>query len=403
MIYKHAIITLMARVFSIVTGFVASILTARYLGPTGRGDYFFVTTLALLLTQFAHLGLASSNTYLVAQHPNLLRPLMINSFWVSLIIGLVVSGIALATINMTHTCFPAGTWALLILVPTSIFYLLGTNLLVGINKLAMFNAYQIGSCGLLVCLILFMGLAGGQVYGFLMASSLGWLLVVICLFWSLLRLSKSLQGNFSFDKRCFLQGAGYGVKAYLVTLLGMFVLKGNVVLLKTLSNGAELGYYSIASQLNDCLAILPASIGLVLFPNLVRNTSHRWQEMKKNLWVIIVFMLLVCLLAALLAKSFIVIAFGARYLPAVAVFWRMLPGAFFFGMITIISQYIAAIGMPGELIAAWLVAFIIMMGGSWVLIPLYAGQGAAISLSLAYFILFGMILFLAKKRHRGIN
>ena len=39
MIYKHAIITLMARVFSIVTGFVASILTARYLGPTGRGDY----------------------------------------------------------------------------------------------------------------------------------------------------------------------------------------------------------------------------------------------------------------------------------------------------------------------------------------------------------------------------
>lgn len=403
MIYKQVMLTSMARVLTLVTGLIASMLTARYLGPEGRGEYFFVTTMGVLLTQFAHLGLASSNTYLVAQQETLLGRLLINSVWISVMVGLFVSLLTLLMLNLLQVSTPSGTWVLVLVVPSSIFYLLGANLLVGIHQLGVFNAFQIGSNVLVVLLMVYVGASGGHVADFLKASALGWMLVGVCLLACLWHYVRPAERRFWFDPRTFLKGAGYSSKAYLATLLGMFVLKGNVLLLNHFSNGTALGYYSVAAQLNDCLAILPASFGLVLFPSLVSNVAHRWRETKKSLSLVIVLMLVICLLAALFAKPLIQLAFGVRFLPAVAVCWWMLPGTFFLGMISIISQYLAAIGFPAQLILVWFAAFCLMMCGGWILIPRYADQGAAMSLSMAYFFVFIMIWILAKNRQRSFN
>ncbi len=127
--FKVVLITAFIASLLWVTGFYSSLLTASYLGPTGRGDYFFVTTLALLLTQFAHLGLASSNTYLVSRCKDLFSPLLINSVWVSLVVGMLCAFILAIIINYTHVSFPDGICFLVLLVPASLFYLLGGNLI----------------------------------------------------------------------------------------------------------------------------------------------------------------------------------------------------------------------------------------------------------------------------------
>lgn len=410
MIYKQAIITSLARVFTIAAGLLASILTARYLGPVGRGDYFFVTTLGLLLTQLAQLGLASSNTYLVANDLRLLRSLLNNSLWISLILGLSVVGIAFIAFNILHISFPSGAWILFLLVPASIFYLLGTNLVVGINKILIFNFFQVASNALIVSLLLFTGLAAGNVANFLLASTLGWVIMAIILLFFLFQYttgldlcskSKSISiSALKFDLNCFKSGAKYGIKAYVVALIGLFVLRGNVLLLKYFSNGVELGYYSVATQMSDCLAILPSSVGLILFPNLVRNSQNRWEAMEKNLIYVALIMLISCLLTAILAKPFVEMVFGRSFLPAVQVFWWMIPSAFFLGIILIVSQYLAAIGIPMQLLLAWAMAFVIIIFSSWILIPIYAAKGAAISLSVAYFALFGMVWSLANNHQR---
>jgi enterobacterial common antigen flippase len=403
MISKETITTVGVRILTIVLGFITSIITARFLGPAGRGDYFLVTTLAMLLTQFSHLGLASSNTYLVASQHDLFPKLLANSFWISLILGFLIALAALLILNLTHVQYPHGTWVLLLLVPVSLFFLLGINLLIGMNKISRYNIFQLGSSVLLVCFITLAGISGGHVYSFLLISLLGWTIVAIILFINLMYLSPLSCRTLRFSQACFLQGASYGVKAYLITLIGMLVLKSNVLLLRYFSTEDVLGYYSIASQLNDCLVILPASIGLILFPNLVRNTDNRWKEMKKSLYLTAGMMLLSCLLAAILVKPFIRLAFGVDFLPAVNIFYWMLPGAFFLGLITIVSQYISAIGLPRLIVIIWFITFIIMMGSSCFLIPRYTGEGAAMALSAAYFILFGMIGLLAKNQHRRLH
>lgn len=405
MIIKSAMVTTIIRFVMMGLGFLVSILTAHYLGPSGRGEYFFVTTLALLLTQFAQLGLSSSNTYLVAQEPILLGKLIINSVWTSLLLGFMVSGITLLLMNTLHIACPRGTWVLLLLVPASIFYLLGINLLVGFRQIALFNFIQISSNLLVCCSILFVGFFGSKTYGFLLASSLSWIISAILLLICLLRLTNVTltKTDWFFDITCFLKGAPYGAKAYIVTLIGMLVLKSNVLLLNYFSSDETLGYYSIASQLNDCLMILPTSVAVILFPNLVRSTHHRWEETQKCMRYIICFMLVGCLLSAILVKPLIQFVFGVRFLPAVGMFWWMLPGAFFMGIITIVSQYIAAIGMPKILIFIWVLAFIVILCSSLVLIPRYAGQGAAMALSVTYFVLAVMLLGLAKNEKRSLT
>ena len=70
-----------------VFGLVTSIVTARFLGQSGRGDYFFIVTLAALIVQFANLGLPSSNTYFAARDPERTPQLVANALWISLGVG----------------------------------------------------------------------------------------------------------------------------------------------------------------------------------------------------------------------------------------------------------------------------------------------------------------------------
>lgn len=397
---KSELITLLIRFSTILIGFLSSILTARFLGVEGRGDYFFVTTLTLLLTQFASLGLSSSNTYYVANNTQLLDRLVTNSFWVSVISGFCFSLFAYILFSYFDISLPRGTWAILCLVPSSIFYLLGVNLLVGINKINAYNAFQLFSNIQVVALIVIAGLMKSDVYGFLMASMLGWLAIALVLFIRLKKHANSYIFSLRFDRENFMQTIPYGLKAYITTLIGMLVLKGNVLILRFYFDEEVLGYYSIASQLNDCIGVLPATIGLLLFPSLVRNKDRKWQEMKNHFYRIVILMIMVCIVAAFAITPFIKIAYGDSFLPAVSVFWWILPAAFFLGGITIFSQFLAAIGFPFQLIGAWGIALMVMLFSSFWLVPKYAAHGAAMSLSLTYavmFILIATIVFRYKK------
>src|SRR2546430_14999637 len=134
-------LTVLVRGARLVAGFAASIVTARALGPAGRGEYFFVVALSTIIVQFAHLGLASSNTYLVAKRPSLMGPLIANSVWVSLLAGGGVAVVAVAILGfggwfgvpIRLLAFGVGP------APASLFYLLGRDLLVGAGRTVPFQ------------------------------------------------------------------------------------------------------------------------------------------------------------------------------------------------------------------------------------------------------------------------
>lgn len=397
---RDVLYTIGSRLAVMVAGFGSAVVTARSLGPTGRGEYYYVVTFATLLSQFGNLGLPSSNTYYVAGESALLGRLAANSALVSLLLGGVLPACAVLLAGALGWAGAAHRPDLLIgclLASATLFFLLGSNLLVGINRIKLFNNFQLaGNFGVLLAILAAAWWRAG-VAGFLIAQVAGWLLIAVIL---LLDVRNIPHGQLRPSLELLRRGFRYATKAYLVTLLGFLVLRGNVFLLQHFHGARDLGYYSVASQISDILGILPASVALVLFPRLVRSTTNAWSSTLRNLGVISVMLLLGVIVAALLAYPFIGFAFGKGYRPSVVILFFMLPSALFLGMASIVSQYLAAMGFPKSLVLIWSLDLVIMVGVGFLLIPRLAGIGAAISLSIAHACIFVMLLALAWINHK---
>lgn len=387
LLLKNFLYTFFVRCMVLGSGFFISIASAHFLGPAGRGEYFFVTSLSALLVQLSCLGMQSSNLFLVSKDQSLMANLTTNAIWVSIITAVILSVI---TAGIFYFCYSVSNIIfIVILVPASLFYLLATNLLIGTNRINIFNIFQITSNLTVGIILLICGYMGFSSKGFLAGAALVWLFFAILVFFYISQIT-SLQSKF--DLASFRSGLNFGLKSYSTCLLMSLLLKSNVFMLKFFTSSAVLGYYSIASQINDVLVSLPATFALLLFPDIIKNRANGWKITQKALAMFIIFLLIVEILIAFAAPWVIPLVFGIQFSASVNILWWMLPGAFSLCIISIMSQYLAANGFPIELVCFWLISFIIMIVLSSVLIPKFLGIGAAMSLSITYSFLAIMIM-----------
>jgi len=386
---RHVVTTILVRLAIVAGGLLSSVITARWLSPAGRGEYFLVVTLAQLLAQFGNLGLQSSNTYLVARNRSLTGSLLANSIWVSVVVGGAGSA---AVILFGHGAAGGRIWLAALLAPATLFFMLGTNLLVGLQRIAAFNAFQFASnFGVLLCLIAAAAIGAGPT-GFLVASTGGWTLIAAALVRSLARGSERRIG---FDAAVFSDGFRFALKAYVATACGFLIVRSNVFLLGSLVGTEQVGYYSVATQVADVIGILPQSIALVLFPTLITAKNGQFRATLKQLAIVGVLLAAGCGVVALAAEPFLRIVFGPRFLATVPILRWMLPSAFFLGLTSVQSQYLAARGFPVSLVGLWIGGSVMAVGLGRVLIPSGSGIGAAMALSATHAVMFAGVLALS--------
>lgn len=378
---SEPLVVMSGRAVAIVTGAIASVITARFLAPAGRGEYFLAITTAQLLAQFGNLGLPSANTYFVARDRRLAAPLFANSLWLAFVAVPLGAAAALWLLDPRVFGLTAGMrLTALTLAPLLVFTLLGSALLVGLGQVRAFSAIQalISASGLP-----FLAVAvwlGAGVRGFLLATIVGAIIPAAAL-WHRLR-PRAEWGHLRIDT--FASTFRYAVRAYVVTLASFLVLRINVFLLGALAGSAQVGYYSVASQIADTLAILPQSVAVVLFPRLAASTTGRLRTTLRHAAVGSAPLAAICLVMWVAATPLVAFAFGARFQPAVSVIHALLPGVFLVGIIAIVSQYLAASGFPSAMVASWIVAAAANAAIAAVLVPRYGAVGAGLSLSLIY-------------------
>jgi antigen flippase len=393
---SEAFLTIFTRVVILVGGLATSILTARLLGPDGRGLYFYAVTVAALVTQFGSLGFSSSNTYYVAREPAYLGALAANSAWLSLLVFIV------AALIVSLATGPDQAPSLLMLLAvllgsSSLFFMLYSNLLVGMQRIVAFNLLQIGSNLSVIPALLLAAWLDGSPESLLMAS-----IVASLVFCAVAGIVLLRRHGFKPRPRpdIFKLSLNYSFRAFLITLIGYGVARGNVFILQAASGNTEIGYYSIAVQICDALAILPISISLVIFPRLIRQEQGRYAEMLRMAKLVAVLGFLGSVAAALLAGPFIRLAFGADFAPSLPVVYAMLPGSLFLGTATIVSQYMAACGMPWRTFIPWIAAAVTLFGAAWYLIPHHEAAGAAGALSISYAVLLISMVLVAISQNR---
>lgn len=383
---RDLMLTLGARAFVMTAGIISSVITARVLGVQGRGEYFYVITLAQLCAQFGHLGLASSNTYIVARERAALAGLAANSLWISLVVGILT---ALAIMSVEHASgsahLPELTVVVPLLAPALIYGMLANSLLIGLGRSRDYNAFTMLSTGFQLAAIFATALIGGGTVAMLWVSTAAMLLAAAGLLYHLRRIGAC---EWRFNRRLLCENIGYSARVYVATLVPFVVARLNVLMLFAWADASDLGYYSVAVQVFAALVVIPSTTAMLLFPELVKSEGQlRLQRMRKIAAFVALMMLAVSVMVAAAAPWVLPALFGPAFEPTVTVLWWLLPGLVSFSILNIVSQYLAAEGFPASSLWAWIGSLPVLAGAGAMLIPRHGAAGAAMALSVTYALL----------------
>ena len=400
--------TLGARIFATIGPFVVGIITARVLGPEDRGRYFLVMALAQIGTQIANLGLPSSNTYLLAGTKDLVGPLLANSLIVSFTVGPAVTAIIALVFGWPQVLgldgFIAGTLgpvalAAVLICPLLLSLTYVYNLALAIGRTRLFNELTIGYSVLSVAAASVAAGVGGGVSLFLACTAFS---VVIPTIFGAYRVCGGHSIALRFDSELFRRGVRFAVKVYLATMFGFIMTRVGAFALQHQTGIEEVGQFSVAMQLADGLTMLPATVGLLLFPKLLQiEKSQRWATMWRIFWGLAAMMLVILGLVAALAPWIVPLLFGQSFARAAILTQTLMPSVFVVSLLSVLSQYLAAEGFPRTQVLAWLIGLILQTCLSYGLAGRWGGIGVSLATAFSNTVVFGVILFAVFSERRN--
>jgi len=253
------------------------ILTARWLGPSGKGVVTAFATWAQLIGWVAGLGLGTAfqlRAVNIRGERVLLGRMLGNALVFSVTVGLTTSLIALPLLSrsLRHLSSDAPAIASLLLLPIAI------NMLTGFLALMQLALRRTGLYGttLLISPIVTGTLAVGfRIFHYLNPISLSFAYAAGSLAslaiaagrlpW---RLSRPHMPSLLHDLR-------FGVKTWFGSVLGLANLRLDLLLLSTFLASAKIGIYAAATNLLIPVGVLPAVVSLLILPEVASAATTR--------------------------------------------------------------------------------------------------------------------------------
>ena len=383
----------LTQVARLVMSFAGSVIVTRMLGPTNRGFFALATATGALGVQFANLGLHTSNTYFAARRPQSLPSLLGNTLFVSFVFGGIVS-VALwfvahfyGVIGLRGSILLLGlTW-----IPFGLAYLLGQNLLMGIQRVSEYNYGEILSKALPLVLIAGLLMAHIRSVNALFGTMLAGLAAGcgFVYFHLLKNVNSKPQVSLSFMR----ENIGYATRAYLAAFFCFLVIRSDLFLVQMKSGVEQAGYYSVAVTLAETFSLLPASVATILFPRFSGSLdfSEKLQLLRKVSIGTGCVLILALSMIALFSRFAIVTLFGPAFAPSSLAFILLLPGIFFLGMHSVIVQLLNGIGYPKSVVFIWGGCALLNISVNLFVIPRYGIAGASVTSSISYFLAFAFV------------
>jgi len=363
------------------------LLTARMLGPSGRGELALLTTIVLLTAVLSTLGVEEAAANAVAQDPDRKSTVAGSVVLLALVSGTLAAGIvgtlAVAVPSMTghldHSVLALALAAVPLLVlqiylqflvradygfrPVNATVVIGPLVNVAVNG-------ALAALGILTVTSALTTWVAGQ------ALATG-----ILARW----VSKRLDGFGRPDLAVARGLLGFGLKAY----LGRVMKTGNYRLdqwiLGALAGPSELGLYSIAVAWSEALFYLPEAVGAVLRPDVARAMPEAAGRRTARLFRLTILVSApVALLLIVAAPLLCVGVFGSRFSGSVVDLRVLAPGVIGIVAIKLLSSTLTAQRRPmlGNLALAVALGATIVL--DLILIPAHGALGAAIASTSAY-------------------
>lgn len=400
-ISKNIAITFSSQILIFALAFIASIILARALGPTGRGIYALIILVPAVMLKFGSLGIEAANVYFTGSKQYEVKDIISNSLISALLLGLTLMLLfwGASYLNIFQNFLNSNQidsvllWLVVLTVPFSLMFgflnsiILGKEEIVKYNKINIFHNFLRLITIIVFLVILKQGILGAVVSHVL--AVVGGTLFVILL------IRKIGKITLCYKLRLFKDSTVYGLKAYFGNIIQFFNYRLDMFLVAIFLDPAAVGFYSIAVGVAETFWMLPGAITAVLFPRISSLNSAEANKLtprvaRHTFFIIFAFSLIL----ALLAKPLIKILFGSLFLPSVMPLLILLPGIIALGGAKTLTADLAGRGKPQFGTYASFVSLAVNIPLNLWLIPKWGISGAAFSSSVAY-ILSTLIVIIA--------
>jgi O-antigen/teichoic acid export membrane protein len=379
-----------ARIYGLLMGFVSLALTARWLGPEGRGAMAAAISWVALFATFGHLSVGQVVIHRAARQGE--------GSWLARYLGTILGMTGLLSLagwlvaltlylSTEGSLFrqPRGTVLLLAfaLLPFLLWEHLGSPLLLAADRLSFYNnAQMLGRTCAILALVLAFSLGGGIVsaitavlVGHAVATGAG-----------VRELRHRAGAKPTWDLSTAADLAGSGSRLHLNAVGSFLIMSTDVLIINYYRSQAETGYYQLALQLIELMLLVPAAATTVLYGRVATaGVDEAWRYQRRALVLLTLLVAASAVAAAFVAPLAIRIVAGDEFLPAAKPFRLLLPALVGMTFSTLIApQWIGrgwfwqasaltlTIGVLNLLLSLWLVPQYGMYGAIWGTLLTYA-------------------------------
>ncbi|HEX2896975.1 MAG TPA: oligosaccharide flippase family protein [candidate division Zixibacteria bacterium] len=388
---NSAIVTIACKAVAMICGLAVSIIIARELGPEGRGLYALVMTTIVMCVSFGVFGLTAANTFFIAKDAGKSRTIGIQSLVVG-IIGTVLSIMAIGLIrHLSPTVLHGLDDSLLILTYTLIPLFLWGNLFafayLGRGRILAFNLFETGQRVIFfaLALVLLWHLNKDlNAYLTTVLAVVGFLVVLY-----IINYFRNAAPGPLYEKGYTATAIGFGIRSYVASMLTLAVMRSGVLFVNYFGGNDDAGLFAVAQQFSELVIIVPTIIGTVLFGRVSRGDSNHITPVVMRIitWTF----LPITLVMFLCSEWLILTIFGQEFARSILPLKIMLPGAYLLGLEVILAKDLAGRGYPWPAVLAWVPVLLINFAGFVIFIPKFGVNGAALSVTVSFLLIFILI------------
>lgn len=395
--FKNSVMTTVTNVLLLFISVLTSVLIARFLGPDQRGVYALLTLVPTMLFTLLNLGINAGTVYHVSGKKFPLPTILGNNLLITGVLSALSFIIGGAVIYLGKNTFLAGTPVnlllfSLIICPLSLFTQLFLSVLQGKEDFNKFNSSAIikSLAFFAFCLLLFFS---RQVAVVLLAFVLSQVVNAVQIYWWVFRGAGQL--DLKPNKPYLKDALDYGIKAYISNLVTFFNYKIDQVLINYFMNTQAVGYYAVAVALAEQVWLISRSVSTVILPRIsaLESEVERKKLTTQTTRIVTAITFFGILALFLLSGWAIPLLYSKSYLQAVAPLKVLLIGIFTLGVTRVLSNDLAARGVPEYNTISGIAALITNVVLNLVLIPLIGITGSAWASAISYTVQSVMTLY----------
>lgn len=392
-LWKAITLTSGTKAYWMIGGMIATIITARFLGPQGRGVIAAATSWVSLFVTFGHFSLSNVIVYLLGgDDRERLLPVVTGSVLsLTTLMTLAAWLIAAVMYGATHgRAFQHIAPPVLAIafagLPALLWMENGNSLLIVLGDLKRLNLAQAAGTTIGIVLVaVIVGVLKGGVAAALACTLVANVIVVTVGFARIWSVSRPISVSRAIVRRL----VGGGVRLHIAAVSTFFFTNIAVILLNQYRPIAEAGFFQLAMQLTLAMQVVPMAIAIVAYTIVTRDGADQaWREHRALVLQTLAYCAVAAVIAYVAAPIAIPLLAGHAFEPAVPIFRIVALSIFGMGVSAVMAPQWVARGYFLRVAALAVVAAAVGVAGNYLFIPRYGMVAGAWVMVTSYTIHF---------------